>query len=212
MIGAMISGTGRHRLAVLAGGRAGASGALLRRRACPLGGCWPGLPAAAHRRGLCDNDDGGAGASGGGGPERQLKQAEALGLLKLLGLRSDSLAQPAVIKAAYFELAKKMHPDVVALGQKMGHAQPWLRFSELTMAFESLIAYARQQQRRQLARDPDGGEDEGDEDAAAGRRPLGREGPRGLSRKEAACFAEMEQQLGSVRALPPSPQTPEPVP
>jgi hypothetical protein len=52
--------------------------------------------------------------------------------------RSRRELDPVELKARYFELAKRMHPDVQALGRREGTTQPWLRFGELTSAFEKV--------------------------------------------------------------------------
>eukprot|EP01043_Picozoa_sp_COSAG02_P032198 COSAG02_NODE_2142_length_9685_cov_83.241707_8_plen_210_part_00 len=72
-------------------------------------------------------------------------RAEQNALLKLLDLTPEEAhpLDPVLLKQRYYELAKKLHPDVVALGAREQHAQPWLRFAELTSAFERLIRHAQ---------------------------------------------------------------------
>ena len=72
-------------------------------------------------------------------------RAEQNALLKLLDLTPEEAhpLDPVLLKQRYYELAKKLHPDVVALGTREQHAQPWLRFAELTSAFERLIRHAQ---------------------------------------------------------------------
>jgi hypothetical protein len=82
-------------------------------------------------------------------PQQQhqpLEASQVRSLLRLLDLEPRSNAavlDPALLKRRYYALAKKMHPDVLAIGQREQNAQPWLRFAELTNAFEQLIAHAR---------------------------------------------------------------------
>ena len=80
----------------------------------------------------------------------QLTASRVRSLLSLLELddwavygRQQRELDPILIKQRYYELAKKMHPDVVALGEREGNRQPWLRFAELTNAFELLVAHAK---------------------------------------------------------------------
>ena len=67
-----------------------------------------------------------------------LADAEVASLLLLLELQPGCELDPLELKARYFELAKRMHPDVQALGRREGTTQPWLRFGELTSAFEKV--------------------------------------------------------------------------
>eukprot|EP01043_Picozoa_sp_COSAG02_P053961 COSAG02_NODE_6037_length_3854_cov_2.682823_3_plen_276_part_00 len=85
------------------------------------------------------------GSSSQGTLDAPIGRAEQNALLKLLGITPEEAnpLDPVLLKQRYYELAKKLHPDVVALGEREQHSQPWLRFAELTSAFERLIRHAQ---------------------------------------------------------------------
>lgn len=117
------------------------------------------------------------GRTTGGTPPPPMGRSEQNSLLKLLDLTPEEAypLDPVLLKQRYYELAKKLHPDVQAIGARDQHTQPWMRFAELTEGFERLIRHAQSLQADEQRRHDDAAEGSagaaGDEPAAMGRAP-----------------------------------------
>jgi hypothetical protein len=117
----------------------------LQRQAALTVGDGPRTATAAAARASHPQQQLRSGSTSHGAPDAPIGRAEQNALLKLLDLTPEEAhpLDPVVLKQRYYELAKKLHPDVVALGTREQHSQPWLRFAELTSAFERLIRHAQ---------------------------------------------------------------------